>query len=273
MKKIIILLLLITTCNAFSQTSIGKAHYKFTYLLTHQPDSTNSDKHEREKMILLVGNKASMFTSQGTYLRDSLLNTFKEENPAQILLKIRNLPSTHFKAKIYKNYPTGKITVTEKVMTDHFTYTEPLVPFDWTLLKETKKIGKYTVQKATTNYAGRHYTAWFSPEIPISDGPYKFRGLPGLIIQIQDDRNHYNYTLISVEKTKGSNSQSIVMADEDYIQTTKKELYSYKKEVSSSIFQKLEQKGISINFNNPSQKKAVLDKLSSRNNPIELILD
>lgn len=67
---------------------------------------------------------------------------------------------------------------------DHFDH------FRWVIQKnETKEILGYTCQKATGEFRGRHYTAWFTSEIPVSAGPYKFRGLPGLILEIYDDRN------------------------------------------------------------------------------------
>ncbi len=66
----------------------------------------------------------------------------------------------------------------------------------WNLEKETKKFENYTLQKATTNFGGRHWTAWFCKEINIPEGPYKFRGLPGMIFQIYDDKNNFEFTLV-----------------------------------------------------------------------------
>lgn len=67
---------------------------------------------------------------------------------------------------------------------------------DWNLEKETKKFENYTLQKATAIFGGRNWTAWFSKEINVPEGPYKFRGLPGLIFQIYDDRNNFDFTLV-----------------------------------------------------------------------------
>jgi len=57
-------------------------------------------------------------------------------------------------------------------------------------------------QKATTSFAGRQYIAWFTPEIPVPDGPYKFNGLPGLIIEIADLKDHYHFKLTGFEILK-----------------------------------------------------------------------
>lgn len=67
---------------------------------------------------------------------------------------------------------------------------------DWKLERETKKIQDYTLQKATTNFGGRKWTAWFNTEIPFQEGPYKFRGLSGLIFEINDSENIFHYTLV-----------------------------------------------------------------------------
>ncbi|WDF48079.1 GLPGLI family protein [Chryseobacterium sp. KACC 21268] len=66
---------------------------------------------------------------------------------------------------------------------------------NWKIENETKKSAEYTLQKATTNFGGRKWTAWFCSAIPFQEGPYKFRGLPGLIFELQDDKSDYSYTL------------------------------------------------------------------------------
>jgi len=48
---------------------------------------------------------------------------------------------------------------------------------------------------------GRHWIAWFAPSIPISEGPYKFSGLPGLIIKLSDSNNFWNFEFTSLRKT------------------------------------------------------------------------
>lgn len=51
------------------------------------------------------------------------------------------------------------------------------------LSHETIQILNFKAQKATAKYGGRKWTAWFCQEIPIPNGPYKFGGLPGLIVK------------------------------------------------------------------------------------------
>ena len=74
----------------------------------------------------------------------------------------------------------------------------------WQLKSDTEKISNYLCNKATTTYEGRNYIAWYTTEIPIADGPYKFWGLPGLIIKIHDTENHYIFTLVNFQKYSGN---------------------------------------------------------------------
>ncbi|HOB23977.1 MAG TPA: GLPGLI family protein [Kaistella sp.] len=74
----------------------------------------------------------------------------------------------------------------------------------WNLSNETKKSAQYTLQKATTNFGGRKWTAWFSKEVNLSEGPYKFRGLPGLIFEIQDDQQNFIFSLVKSQKFKNT---------------------------------------------------------------------
>lgn len=71
---------------------------------------------------------------------------------------------------------------------------------NWSLTKETKQQAGYKVQKATTNFGGRKWTAWFTKEIPFSEGPYKFTGLPGLIVSIEDSQQQYVFNLLKSKK-------------------------------------------------------------------------
>ncbi|MGA9212043.1 GLPGLI family protein [Kaistella sp.] len=82
---------------------------------------------------------------------------------------------------------------------------------NWKIENETKKNGEYTLQKATTNFGGRNWIAWFCPSIPFQEGPYKFRGLPGLIFELNDEKNDFIYSLVkSVNLQKTSETQNFL---------------------------------------------------------------
>lgn len=70
----------------------------------------------------------------------------------------------------------------------------------WQLSDEKKEINQLKLQKATSRWAGRNWTAWFCETIPFPEGPYKFRGLPGLIVELYDDKGNYHFALVKSEK-------------------------------------------------------------------------
>lgn len=70
----------------------------------------------------------------------------------------------------------------------------------WKILSETKFSNNFKLQKAETTWGGRKWIAWFSLQVPFSEGPYKFNGLPGLIFEVKDSKDNFNYKLISINE-------------------------------------------------------------------------
>ena len=63
----------------------------------------------------------------------------------------------------------------------------------------------WKLQKATTDFGGRKWTAWFTTEIPYSEGPYKFKGLPGLVVELSDSENNFQFELVKISKPENEN--------------------------------------------------------------------
>ncbi len=87
-------------------------------------------------------------------------------------------------------------------------YDEPLrvdlLPFKWTITQETKKIGDYLCFKAVVVKKVRDdkplikIAAWFTPTIPVCFGPIDYFGLPGLILEVSDNRINIKATKIVI---------------------------------------------------------------------------
>jgi len=153
---------------------------KITYNIEWKEDTNNLERIRSEKMILMVGNEISKFMSKNFYEykvigreaeREGRLQEFRDRNEYQNY-------RTRFSYQILKNYPKGSYSYYNKVLPDFMQYTEPFEVFQWELLDKTDSIGGYSAQKARCNYGGREWIAWYTSNIPINDGPYKFRGLP-----------------------------------------------------------------------------------------------
>lgn len=91
------------------------------------------------------------------------------------------------------------MTTLDRLATSNFRCEEKNEKPVWTLLPDTATILTYHCWKATGHFRGRSYTAWFTMEIPVSEGPWKLCGLPGLIIKAEDDRDiiHLNVQVSS----------------------------------------------------------------------------
>jgi GLPGLI family protein len=73
---------------------------------------------------------------------------------------------------------------------------------NWELRDDTLTVAGYLCQKAECRFRGRNYTAWFASGIPINNGPWKFGGLPGLILKVYDHAEHYVFECVYIENHK-----------------------------------------------------------------------
>ena len=91
------------------------------------------------------------------------------------------------------------IFVREKMTNEYVITTEKSSIINWNITDENKMIKTYKCYKATAHYRGRDYTAWFTTDIPIIDAPWKFNGLPGLVMDIYDSKNQVKIYVESIE--------------------------------------------------------------------------
>ena len=182
MKFILFFLGISTFCFSQKFSFIYETKYK---LNSEKPYDVNSGN-----MILDLKNNTSIF-------RDSLER--KSDS-----MRLNNV-SKSFKMGVQNQFYVKK-NLAQKRIEKVITYLERdyLLPIEeilnWKITSEQKMIGKYKSQKAETTYGGRNWIAWFTTELPFSDGPYVFSGLPGLIVSIQDSNNEYSFNLIEVKK-------------------------------------------------------------------------
>ncbi len=279
MQTFLLVIFSLVFSSAFAQNKEieDQIKYKAIYELTYAPDSTDINELNTEDFYLYLGNKVSIFASRGRTMSDSLKMNLQGRDIGSMDFEERaKRTKTEFESVIYKGFPEEKISYSYKILRDNLKYEEDLNQFSWEILPENKLIEGYQAQKATTTFAGRNYIAWFTSEIPISEGPYKFNGLPGLILEISDVQNHYNYKLKSFEKFK--NPASVELKVSHFIKSDKKEILESIKEYKLDPFAVVErnntpEKNITFGFQ-PGEKEKLLrenkEKLEKRNNPIEL---
>lgn len=189
------LLFLVTLANAQSAN-------RFFYELTFKPKK-GIDSLQKAVMILDVTDKKSLYRDYLTVSQDSVLKIEVEKMQKAGVFKdlSKSFQMPKFAYKITKEYPTMKVNFSERMLNSVFGYNEE-PKFNWKISNDKQKIGEYEAQKATTEFGGRKWTAWFTESIPFPDGPYKFSGLPGLIVKIEDAEKNFSWLLTANKPLK-----------------------------------------------------------------------
>ncbi|WP_435524511.1 GLPGLI family protein [Chryseobacterium indoltheticum] len=198
-------------CFCCKCTGIKESSNRFFYELTFKPkqDSTKIDKVIT--VLDITDKNRSVYQDYTVISQDSIMKVEMEAMQKAGTFKdlSKSLKTPKFSARIHKFYPSMKVEYVDKVangMTPvNIAYTEDL-KFNWKISDEKQKIGEYNAQKATTEYGGRKWIAWFSSDLPFQDGPYKFSGLPGLIVKIEDADKNYSWVLQGNKKVKNTAS-------------------------------------------------------------------
>ena len=196
MKKNVLFFMLLSIC---INAQINRFFYQYKYV----PDINDKTKVIDEMMLLDIDAKGSNYYSHKRFIFDSTM-------VANIEKQIRGGGALNFQGggspgtvnyKVTKSYPDFKTYFFTQISSDKYKVNEDQKQ-EWKILAEKQKIGNYNAQKAMTSYGGREWIAWFSTEIPIQDGPYKFYGLPGLIVKLEDTTGTHVMTLVGNKTIK-----------------------------------------------------------------------
>ncbi|WP_312195129.1 GLPGLI family protein [Epilithonimonas vandammei] len=199
MKKLLINLFLILGVLAIAQNKRFIYEYKFI------SDSTNVDDVKTEMMFLDTTKDGSKYYSYTVFNSDSIMKVDLEKQLAatgSINVK-SDMRKGDVRYSVTKTYPDYKINLHRRLGMDAYNISDDR-KINWKILSEKEKIGEWNAQKAEADFAGRKWIAWFSTEIPIQDGPYKFRGLPGLIVKIEDKTGSHKMELKGIKNITGN---------------------------------------------------------------------
>lgn len=164
--------------------------YKFDFKHhTNRPDLILTD-------YILINKKGdTTFTSFYNQLkRDSISSIRKMSSQERLDFRINEYP-------YYIKIVEDKTVFTAEVGDQYFQYEEQ-IQFKWEITDSTRKINSYICQLATTTYGGRTWNAWFTQDIPMDIGPYKFKGLPGAIVEISDSNEVFKYSLVAFKEKR-----------------------------------------------------------------------
>lgn len=214
MKIKLIILFLLSAIGATAQKS-----FTATYEYYGKPDSLNLQKLKDDIFELQFTNSKSQFYSRLTFERDSV---GKAQSGATQSLGMQALPKAGERYTVETDISSSKTTVYQNYALYKYYYDDS-VKIDWQLAEGNKKLNGYDCLKATAFFRGRNYTAWYAPEIALPLGPYLFKGLPGLVMEVSDSREHYSFRLIQLRFDERKNP----IALDGYTQITREEFLKF----------------------------------------------
>lgn len=186
MKKVFYLLLLLPMMT-FSQS------YTIDY-------DVQLNSLERKGTLVIKENEVP-FYFESFLVKESKKNEQKYDEVGTLNITVSTaFNPDHKRYQFYSKEENSLINVDyvgEEEIIVHENYPE----MQWKIESETKKIANYVCNKATVTFRGREWIAWFTPELPINVGPWKFVNLPGTILQAYDkDANlSWNATKINFD--------------------------------------------------------------------------
>lgn len=194
--------------------------YKWCNDTTGQLD----DNYTSDQMLLQIGpDGLSKFSSFKNLTVDSLLSCITQDQLADALLNGK-LSNGEFMT-IFRNYPAGRLTHVEKICMDWFRYEEDLPELKWELMDTAIQVLGYECRAAKCDFRGREWTAYYTEDIPLMDGPWKLQGLPGLIMKAEDKNGHYKFECVGI---RSNASRPITIYKVPFNNTSRSKYYDAK---------------------------------------------
>lgn len=209
LTKILVFVIALVTTSVMAQDFQGIATYKTHRKLEIKLDSSQMGGDMYERMMAQL-KKQFEKTYKLTFNKEE--SVYKEEEqleapqPAGMEIVIAGIGGSDV---LYKNTKEERYTNQNESFSKMFLILDKMEKLDWKLGSETKNIGDYTCYKATLKREREvmesgvsingdkefddtpkieeyEVVAWYTPQIPVSNGPESYHGLPGLILEVND---------------------------------------------------------------------------------------
>lgn len=205
-----------------SSEVLDTTRFVVSYRMLYHQRPENEQPME-DLLLLQVGRNVTKCYSYKTWQTDSLVRVTP---PEQVLA---NLGSFHGGVQdvIFRDPKAGRLTHIDQIDMDHLLYTEQLPDCGWELADGERTILGYACRRARCSFRGRNYEAWYAPDIAVSAGPWKFGGLPGLILAIRDDAGVLDLEATGVEERV----EPIRMTKRNYMKASRKKYRELKQKI------------------------------------------
>ena len=224
------------------------AHYKVVYV--HIANDRVLDEQDVKYEMLSIGDKIITYGGHGTYQIDSIFSTYEvlpsKEECRKIIRECEPIPQS-----ITIDPEKGILTYYGYLFLNHYRYFEPIPHIEWELTDDTEEIMGHKCHKATARWRGREWNAWYS-DIPINAGPWKFQGLPGLILKVEDTAGDHSIYAIDSENLRYPIGHSYY----PYTKTTREKYNATVKDHAENAGKDLVRSGM-VKFKNEEEKNRI----------------
>ncbi|MGP2571037.1 GLPGLI family protein [Ornithobacterium rhinotracheale] len=186
----------------YNETDLGNSNQNIYYTYTRVPNPELKEKTKTGLTVLQIGKDLTKFTDEAIIKSDSLSKAFAQKgtaNTSDLNKMLAVMYEIGFNSNVFNDLKNKQTIIQNAMGLPGMEYTIPTPTLKWQLQKDQKEILGYAVQKATTQYGGREWEAWFAKDIPLSYGPYVFNGLPGLILEVYDTENEHHFTATGMD--------------------------------------------------------------------------
>lgn len=217
-------------------TAIVKVTYKRTMVLdTLHPNQ----KFKNDNLSLFAGKRGSAF-----YSEENRTDLEMQENPEYLLRSFKDQEMFKYLAgleneAIFRDYDKNVSIVHQRYDLSNWQLNEEISKPQWEIQDSTITILGYDCIMATSDYRGRSWSAFFSSEIPIPEGPWKLIGLPGLILKAHDSKNEYSYEATEINTSNPGLVEYFNYRDRLIIRDRLKGLTRRYREKESNIVEKI----------------------------------
>lgn len=237
-----------------------KDFMRYEYILTYKPFDKKITLNAEpivEKIYLDVDGGNSLFISESLY--GEFVSDLKEEESKSVDSKI----------PWFLSKDAGSMVLYEMInYLDAYKVKQPLNLVKWSILPEVEDYHGMKVQKAEGELSGRIWTVWFTTEIPIIEGPYKFKNLPGFVVKASDKEQDYIFEFVESKKV---NNYWFDMSKLDlFKEVTDKQLKRLKTvNVNKSYLQVIQERGGKFEGDTSDPDDFMTKKFGKEPNPIE----
>jgi GLPGLI family protein len=242
LNYIIILILLFTSSLTFSQKNEKATVYKYTFFCREN----TSEEYEKTSMSLITNGQTKYYLPTDYA---SKVSNVEEKKFYEIITD----PSGNLEIKSFGEVPYSQQFLIKDIQSneifeildikmedaeDKF-YTISKEKLKWEIVDSIIQSKTYgiPVQKAYTSYKGRKYQAFFAPSIPFNLGPFKFDGLPGLVVILFDLESNFVYNIESItEEIFDHSLYDVKQVLEKFSLLSKKDFNIKRKEIIRKLF-------------------------------------